>query len=302
MKMVVQKIGGSLLPLLFAMVCIAAPAALAAAGEGGTLLNEALFDLDNSSLPQEAKLEVRVQADRAVKKGVPSDDVAAIVDRSLKRGAEGEQIAGFLKTAAAVREQRLPVRPVLDRVEEGLSKGVPVGRISTVVRGLAEKLASARPIVSSLTQGGLKPGSSSGQDEAIETVARALEKSIPRSVILDAGSKVREQEGSLELFNGAVDTMTFLVGSGMPVEKASRLVASALDGSYPEREMQKIGATAAAGLQKGGNRNNTIVDRETRRERESMHDNRERMDRDQRMDRELMRGPGAGPGRGGPKR
>jgi hypothetical protein len=302
----VRKMGGSLLPLLFAMVCIAAPAALAAAGEGGTLLNEALFDLDNSSLPQEAKLEVRVQADRAVKKGVPADDVAVIVDRSLKRGAEGGQIAGFLKTAAAVREQHLPVRPVLDRVEEGLSKGVPVGRISTVVRGLAEKLASARPIVSSLAQGGLKPGS--GQDEAIETVARALEKSIPRSVILDAGSKVMEQEGSLELFNRAVDTMTFLVGSGMPVKKASRLVASALDQSYPEREMQKIGATAVAGLQKGGNRNNTIVDRETRRERESMHDNRERMDRDQRMDRdermdrELMRGPGAGPGRGGPKR
>ena len=299
MKMVMQKIGGSLLSLLFATVCIAAPAALAAAGESGTLLNGALFDLDHSSLPRDAKLEVRVQADRAVKRGVPADDVAVIVNRSLKRGAGGGQIAGFLKTAAAVREQRLPVRPVLDRVEEGLSKGVPIGRISTVVRGLAEKLASARPIVSSLAQGGLKPGSGSGQDEAIETVARALEKSIPRSVILDAGSKVRKQGGSLELFNRAVDTMTLLVGSGMPVEKASRLVASALDRSYPEKEMKKIGSTAVAGLQKGGNRNNTtntIINRETRRERESMQTNRER------MDREPMRGPGAGPGRGGPKR
>lgn len=297
MKMVMQKIGGSLLSLLFATVCIAAPAALAAAGESGTLLNGALFDLDHSSLPRDAKLEVRVQADRAVKRGVPADDVAVIVNRSLKRGAGGGQIAGFLNTAAAVREQRLPVRPVLDRVEEGLSKGVPIGRISTVVRGLAEKLASARPIVSSLAQGGLKPGS--GQDEAIETVARALEKSIPRSVILDAGSKVRKQEGSIELFNRAVDTMTLLVGSGMPVEKASRLVASALDRSYPEREMKKIGSTAVAGLQKGGNRDNTtntIINRETRRERESMQTNRER------TDRELMRGPGAGPGRGGPKR
>ena len=297
MKMVVQKIGGSLLSLLFATVCIAAPAALAAAGESGTLLNGALFDLDHSSLPRDAKLEVRVQADRAVKRGVPADDVAVIVNRSLKRGAGGGQIAGFLKTAAAVREQRLPVRPVLDRVEEGLSKGVPIGRISTVVRGLAEKLASARPIVSSLAQGGLKPGS--GQDEATETVARALEKSIPRSVILDAGSKVRKQGGSLELFNRAVDTMTLLVGSGMPVEKASRLVASALDRSYPEKEMKKIGSTAVAGLQKGGNRNNTtntIINRETRRERENMQTNRER------MDREPMRGPGAGPGRGGPKR
>ena len=297
MKMVVQKIGGSLLSLLFATVCIAAPAALAAAGESGTLLNGALFDLDHSSLPRDAKLEVRVQADRAVKRGVPADDVAVIVNRSLKRGAGGGQIAGFLNTAAAVREQRLPVRPVLDRVEEGLSKGVPIGRISTVVRGLAEKLASARPIVSSLAQGGLKPGS--GQDEAIETVARALEKSIPRSVILDAGSQVRKQGGSLELFNRAVDTMTLLVGSGMPVEKASRLVASALDRSYPEKEMKKIGSTAVAGLQKGGNRNNTtntIINRETRRERENMQTNRER------MDREPMRGPGAGPGRGGPKR
>ena len=168
-----------------------------------------------------------------------------------------------------------------------------------MVRGRAEKLASARTIVSSLAQGGLKPGSGSGQDEAVETVARALEKSIPRSVILDAGSKVREQEGSLELFNEAVDTMTLLVGSGMPAEKASRLVASALDRSYPEREMKKIGATAGAGLQKGGNRDKTaktVINRETRRERESMQTNHER------TDRELMRGPGAGPGRGGPKR
>jgi hypothetical protein len=294
MKIDVKKIARSGGPLTLAWAVVLIFAAGGGAAESGSQpMNEALLNLDQAPLSQEAKLEVRSLADRAVKAGIPADDVAVIISRSLRRGADGGQIAGFLKTAVMVKERHLPASLILDRTEQGLSKGVPVGRIGTVVQGLAEKLSRAQPIVSSLRQAGLKPGRNTGEDDAIETVARAMEKSIPEAVILKTGDRVMGREGSLARFDTAVDTMTFLAGNGMPVEKASRLVGSALDAGHPEKEMEKMEKTVIEGLQKGRSMNDMSTDMESHMEREDMRDRG-------RPDNESMRGPGAG--MGGPRR
>jgi hypothetical protein len=261
---------------------------------GGKTLDEARLAVEKSSLTKDTKREILTKADRAVKAGVPSEDAAIIIDRGLKHGADGKSIAGFLETAATVKERDLPMRPVLDRIEQGLSKGVPAERILSAAQGLAEKLATARPIVNDLVRSGVQPVPGRGHDDAIETVARALEKSFPENAIMRTGEKVKEQKGSISLFAKAVDTMTTFAASGMATDRASRLVQAALDKGYSERDMEKMEKTLFDDLKKGRSMNEVAEGLENRMNRDNMHEGRGRIGGEQ------MRGPGAGIG--GPRR
>jgi hypothetical protein len=281
--------------LAAAAIVTFAVAAWAGAGEtGGKTLDEARLSVERASLARDTKLDILAKADRAVKAGVPSEDAAIIITRGLKQGADGKSISGFLETAATVKERGLPVRPVLDRIEQGLSKGVPAGRISSAAQGLAEKLASARPIVDDLMLSGVKPVPGRGHDDAIETVARALEKTIPEDAIMRTGGKVKEQKGSITLFAKAVDTMTTFAANGMTADRASRLVQAALDKGYSEKDMGKMEETMFSDLKRGRSMDEAAEGMENRMNRNDMHEGIGRIGGEQ------MRGPSAG--MGGPGR
>ena len=53
------------------------------------------------------------------------------------------------------------------------------------------------------------------------------------------------------MFDRAIDTMTNLVGSGMSVERASRLISKAIDKGYSEKDMLRMEREIASEL-KGG--------------------------------------------------
>ncbi len=213
----------------------------AAADEAGLKhLDEARLSVQKSSLSREAKLSMLAKADRAVAAGIPAEDVSIIITRGLKQGVPSPHIEGFLETAVRVKEQNLPVRLVLDRIEQGLAKSVPAERIAGVTQKLSGNLAAARPVVVKIESGGVKSTHSGHSDDAVETVARAFEKSIPEDTIMHTGDKVRDQKGSIVLFNRAVDTMTTFVGNGMHADQASRLVHSAIERGYAEQGLANM--------------------------------------------------------------
>ncbi len=203
-------------------------------------LEEAKSAVEKSSLPREAKSGILTKADRAVAAGVPAEDVSVIVTRGVKQGVDSRSIEGFLDTATRAKEQNLPVRLILDRTEQGLAKGIPPEKIEGVTRQLSGHLAAARPIVNNLENKGLRSANAKGADTATETVARALEKSIPKNEITGIGQKVTDRKGSLALFNQAVDTMTTFAGNGMSHEQSARLVNGAIEKGYSERNLEAM--------------------------------------------------------------
>ena len=209
------------------------------------------FSIERSALPQEAKASLLKKAYDAVNAGIQSDDIAVIINRSLNLGVNSKTIEGFIDIAVKVKNQNLPVRPVLDRIQQGLSKGVPSERILNVANTLAEKLNSANTIINNLIKEGIKVRNTRERQEAIVTVARAMERSIPEEIITQTGIKVRKHNYSLSMFDKAIDTMTNLVGSGMRVEQASKLVNKAMDKGYSERDMLRMEREISIELKKG---------------------------------------------------
>ncbi len=263
--------------LLTTAAILTAPPCARAEEAGSKHLEAARVSVEKSQLSRESKSGILTKADRAVAAGVPAEDVSIIITRGLEQGIESRHVEKFLETATRAKEQNLPVRPVLDRVEQGLAKGVPAEKIVGATQRLSDNLSAARPIVSKLETGGIRPTGARGSDDAVEAVARALEKSIPQDAVMKTGEKVKDRKGSIGLFNRAVDTMTTFVGSGMTAEQSAKMVHTAVDKGYSERDLETMERYMVGELRKNRPMNEVVSNMNSRMERgEMMHDMQER--------------------------
>jgi len=263
-----------LMVLLLTTAAILTAAPPARAEEAGSKhLEQARITVGRSSLSKEAKAGILTKADQAVAAGIPAEDVSIIITRGLDQGVESRHIEGFLETATRAKGQGLPVRLILDRTEQGLAKGVAPEKISGVTQRLSGHLTAAKPIVNKLESEGIRAPHLKVSDDAVETVARAMEKSIPQDAIMKTGEKVRDRKGSLGLFNRAVDTMTTFAGSGMTAGQAANMVHTAVDKGYSEGDLEAMERYMVNELRKDRPMNDVVSGMNSRMERgEGMRD------------------------------
>jgi hypothetical protein len=227
--------------------------------------------LERSSLSAKEREDLAVRARTAVRAGIPEEDVEIIVGRGLERGVDAGTLGSFLETAARTKQQGLPARPVLDRIEQGLSKGVPPERIDAAAGRLADGLAKAKPLVEGLLQNGLRVGAGGAKDAALESVARAGEQGLSAGTMQGLGEKVRSRGQSLEQFERAVRTLSFLSGSGMQADAAERVVSACIDRDLTERDYARLERKVSDMVRQGRSLDDIVraADREANKERGS---------------------------------
>lgn len=232
------KIGSMIAAAAFAALAATAP--MAGAESAASVSDGIARAVGRSSLAAEEKQVLIGQVEAARQAGIPADDVMIIVTRGLERGVGAAMLGRFLDTSAQVARQGLPVRPVLDRIEQGLSKGVPPERIDAAGKRLADGLAKAKPLVDGLLQNGLPHGTGGAKDAALESVARAGEQSLSAGMMQGLGETVRAQGQSLDQFERAVRTLSFLAGNGMPADAAERVVQAGIERGLTERDYARL--------------------------------------------------------------
>ncbi len=237
------------------------------AAAGSNDLGQIRATIERSSLPREGKVLLLKRATDAVRAGVPSPDVAVIVDRGLARKTDGKELGEYLGEAVKAKEKGLPVRPVLDRIEQGLSKGVPPARISAATRRFVVNLSTADQLVDSLAG---KAGRQQGKAAAVPAVARALERSVPEETIRQIGRKSISGGASLSRFGAAVDTMTFFVESGMSVDQARGMIDKAIGKGYSENEMFMMQKDMSDMMRRNSNMNEVMRNMDMMMDRGSM--------------------------------
>jgi len=260
-------IGTMIAAAAFAALAVTAPAAGA---ESAAQVSEGIaLAVGRSSLTTDEKQVLIGRVEAASRAGVPVDDAEIIVTRGLERGVGAAMLGRFLETSAQVARQGLPVRPVLDRIEQGLSKGVPPERIDAAGKRLADGLVKAKPLVDGLLQNGLPPGPGGAKDAALESVARAGEHALSASTMQGLGEKVRAQGQSLDQFERAVRTLSFLAGNGMPADAAEQVVRAGIERGLTERDYGRLERTVSDMVRQGRSMDEIVraADRQAREDR-----------------------------------
>ena len=261
MKLLRQAKTG-LLAAAFVVVAASLSGPAAAAADGDSSLRA----VEAAPLSGEEKQVLGGQVRAALQAGVPPEDVDIIVTRSMGRGSSAAALGRFLETSADVARQGLPARPVLDRIEQGLSKGVPPERIDGAAKSLAGGLAQAKPLVDGLLKNGMSAGTGGAKDAALESVARAHERSISTAAMQGLGEAVRAEGQSLDQFERAVRTLSFLAGNGVPADRAERMVRECIDRNLSERGYARLERTVNDMVRQGRSMDDIVreADREVR--------------------------------------
>lgn len=225
--------------MALALMTAAAGQAQAAPGGPGGLL-DIQRSVETSSLSGEQKAALTQAAREAVEAGVPHEDVAIIVTGGLSRGADVQTLTRFLAVARDVQAQGLPVRPVLNKIEQGTAKGVPPERIIEVVGRVRANLVTAAGMVNEVAAQGLAVSVPEEKKGAVEALAGALERGVPAGDIVELGQKAAEVKISLSQFGRAVDTLANLKEMGMPRDLALKAARKAVILNYSERGMARM--------------------------------------------------------------
>lgn len=250
--------------------------------------------VDASTLLATQKIELKAKAVAAIQGGVPAEDVEIVITRALHRKADAATISRYLATSGAVKKEGLPIGPVLDRIEQGLSKGVPPTQVAQASERLADKLRSARPLIDQLLREGLS--GKGDREEAITATARALEQSFSEEALIGFGTAVRRSKGSLQVFTRTLDTASSLSANGVSGKTALSLVTTAVERGYTARDLDTMARRLDAEVKKGARPEDAAaaIGREDMRDARSMR--RDDMRRDIKSDH--GRGAGSGMGRG----
>lgn len=116
--------------------------------------------------------------DGALSASLPQRDLQEIVQLRAARGRTADEINPLLEQVSQAVDHGLPPGPLLNKIKEGLSKGVEPPRIEAALRDLTGRLETARDLLKEL---GGKPGAAGpggGQDRALEVMAEALARNI----------------------------------------------------------------------------------------------------------------------------
>jgi hypothetical protein len=178
---------------------------------------------------------------------------AATVPDDSRLGAARAELQAVVDAAA---RDALPDGLIIDKIREGLAKGVPAERIVVVARGLGLRLGEARQMVAARFQGPRAGGASP-----------SLVRAIAEARIGGAGDveveAVLAHAGEPERAERAVRALSDLIARGFPPAASARAVGVALDRRDPA--LGRLGVDASSIRKHDGAAPEAALDEASRR-------------------------------------
>ncbi len=187
----------------------------------------------------EVRTALVAKAREALEQGIAPEDVAALVKKGADQKIGGQSVALFLSIAAETKRQGLPEGPVLNRIHQGIAKGVPSDKVLIAAGQVKEHLAAAAEVVDKARSQGLRSGSAKERDRAIGAAAVALEAGFPADDIAKIGGLAAEKKRALPQFARAVESMANLNEAGMPREMAVQTARQFVILDFSEKGMAR---------------------------------------------------------------
>ena len=171
----------------------------------------------------------------AMERGIASGDVMAVVREGSARGMDARYLERFLTMAIETEQEGLPSRPVLNKIQQGIAKGIPEQRIYDVALRTRDVVKSAGEVVDSVAQDKTRPEAPGERRRGIESVSVAFEAGIPAREITELGQKAVEKGLPFSRFARVIESLSNLREAGMPPDLAVRTARRLVILNYSEK-------------------------------------------------------------------
>ncbi|WP_447977462.1 hypothetical protein [Candidatus Nitrospira bockiana] len=151
-----------------------------------------------------------------------------------------EDVEALLGQVTRAAERGLPDEPLLNKVKEGLAKGVEPKRIETVLRDMAARMETAQAVLDEL---GRREGpADSGRRRAVEMLADAMARGMTADDARELVRQTREAKirTSEEAFAAAAKGVAVMKEAGVPFKDGASLQAEALKQGFRSADLLEL--------------------------------------------------------------
>lgn len=107
---------------------------------------------------------------------LPQRDLNEISRLAQDRGLSRDQVDRLIEQASRAGDRGLPPETILNKIKEGLAKGVPPGRVAPVLQDMVRKLETARDVLGDVVgRGNSREG---GDQRSLEVLAEAFSRGV----------------------------------------------------------------------------------------------------------------------------
>jgi len=171
---------------------------------------------------------------------VSPSDREAIVQLQTARGGRVQDIDALIRVAEDVAAKGLPSAPVVNKIREGIAKGVPPARITPVVQQMVEQLHTADGIV----REGTAPGGVAERMAAVTLLAEALGAGVTPAEVRELRRQSQpagQPPISAEAVASAARGLAFIKEARLPVMEGTALVSEAARRGFRGSDMLDLG-------------------------------------------------------------
>ncbi len=174
------------------------------------------------------------EAEKAIQSGLSPEDTENIIQESLKTKGNVYTIISLLSLLGEVEKDNLPTSPLINKIEEGLAKGVDPAKIMVSIRGKSENLYFAKYLVE---QSFLEETDIQEKSEAIEILASSFASNITEDMITDIFTEAIHNKKDIEDIAGAITALSNLLTLEISDTSARVIAKDLLNEGYDSKDM-----------------------------------------------------------------
>ena len=174
------------------------------------------------------------EAEKAIQSGLSSEDTEKIIRESLKTKGNAYTIISLLSLLGDVEKDNLPTSPLINKIEEGLAKGVAPAKIMVSIREKSENLYFAKYLVE---QSFLEETDIQEKSEAIEILASSFASNITEDMITDIFTEAIHNKKDIEDIAGAITALSNLLNLEISDTSARVITKDLLNEGYNSKDM-----------------------------------------------------------------
>jgi len=193
--------------------------------------------------------------DQATASGIDQDRITEVQNRLESRGLSEEEFMTILRPAIEMADDKLPYEMIFEKVFEGLSKGVPVQRMTPVLSLIRENSLKSAQLVDQwmakpevdqfFERGDSRLSKSQYRNEMVKAGSMAIAQNVDEEVLRETLNSVGD--GNMERVRpsgilAAINILSDLPNGAASASENARIVLKALQSGFEAGDIQKLPA------------------------------------------------------------
>ncbi len=174
------------------------------------------------------------EAAEAIQFGISLDDAQDIIQKSLENEGNPYTIISLFSLLSDVEKDNLPTSALINKLKEGLAKGVSPAKIIVSIREKSENLYFAKYLVE---QSFLEEADIQEKNKVIDILANSFASNITENMITDIFTEAIHKKKDIEDIAGAITALSNLLNLEISDTSARVITKDLLNEGYNSKDM-----------------------------------------------------------------